>query len=236
MGLKKRLYTLLVDDFDEELVSETLPWIKFYARKIKAEFFIIKERKFPGWPPVYEKLQIYELGRDVDWNIYIDADALIFPEMPDVTDYLAKDTVCCHGKDLANQRFLADRFFRRDGRYIGVGNWFTLGSDWCIELWEPLQDLTFEEACKNIMPTSQEMSTGLIDPQHLIDDYTLSRNVARYGLKHITILDLFTKFQRPHNQLPYFHTHLMSREEKLHEIRKIKSVLGLSPPRHSSSP
>lgn len=85
----------------------TYPWIEFYANKIGAEIFVISDRKFPGFPPVYEKLQIYKLSKKMknDWNIYIDSDTLIHPETIDFTNYIKKDTVLHHGHDMANVRW-----------------------------------------------------------------------------------------------------------------------------------
>jgi len=42
-----------------------------------------------------------------------------------------------------------------------------------------------EEAIANIFPTVNELNT-VVSPDHLIDDYTLSRNIAKHGLKFIT--------------------------------------------------
>ena len=47
--------------------------IRAYADKIGADIHIIKERKFdPSYPPVYEKLQIFKLAKEIgaDWNSY----------------------------------------------------------------------------------------------------------------------------------------------------------------------
>lgn len=187
--LKKTIYTLVVDNFAPEITAITFPLLKHYAHKIGAEFKVLTERKFPNMPPVYEKLQLYELSKLSDWTIYIDADALVHPDCPDWTITLDKDTVAHNGKDFAPIRWRMDKYFRRDGRRIGSGNWFTLASDWCSDLWHPLEDLTPEEAYNNIFPTTHELRSG-IDRTHLIDDYTLSRNIARYGLKFTTLREL----------------------------------------------
>lgn len=181
--LKKTIFTLNVDGYAPEITEFTYPLIKRYADKIGADFYIIKERKFPKFPPVYEKMQIYDLGRQMknDWNIYIDSDALVHPDMFDVTEFISKDTVCHNGNDMANIRWRYDDYFRRDGRHIGSCNWLTIASDWCLDLWHPL-DIPYEEALKNIFPIQNELNT-VITREHLIDDYMLSRNIARFGLK-----------------------------------------------------
>lgn len=221
--VKKTIFTLVVDNYAPEIRELTFPLLKAYADKIGADFYVITERKFPDWPPVYEKLQIYELGQQMqnDWNIYIDADALIHPDLVDFTVVIPKDTVMHHGNDFAPIRWRYDRFFMRDGRHIGSGNWFTIGSDWCIELWKPLDDLTFEEAQKNIFPTVDEDQSGVVIGSHLIDDYTLSRNIAKYGLKFTTVRKLMPQFGFPEGTPFFWHAYTIPIESKVEEMKKV---------------
>lgn len=192
--LKRVIYLLNVDNYAPEITSITYPLIHEYAKKIRADIQMISERKFPEFPPVYEKLQIYELAQQnkADWNIYIDSDTLIHPDMIDPTNYLSKDTVAHNGKDVADHRWTFDRYFYRDGRHIGSCNWFTIASDWCIELWKPLDDITLDEAISRIYPTVGERNS-VTKASHLIDDFTLSRNIAKYGLKFRTLIDIIKK-------------------------------------------
>ncbi len=198
--IKKTIYTLNInpngspDGYAPEIRALTYPLIKHYAQKIGADFHEITKRKWPDYPIVYEKLQIYELSKEMqnDWNIYIDSDTLIHPDFMDITNPIPKDTVAHNGCDTADNRWRYDRFFHRDGRHIGSCNWFTVASDWCIELWHPLDDLTRDEAVHNIFPTVNEINT-IIETDHLIDDYTLSRNIAKYGLKFITFRDILKR-------------------------------------------
>lgn len=228
-AIKKTIFTLNIDGFSPEITELTFPLIKHYAKKIDAEFFIIEDRQFPDWPPVYEKLQIWKLGQEMenDWNIYIDADALIHPDMVDFTAVLPKDTVAHHGSDFASQRWKYDRFFLKDGRHIGSGNWFTLASDWCIDLWHPLDDLTLEEALNNIDPLIAEKNSGCFDKSHLIDDYTLSRNIAKYSYKFIAIRKLLEDIGRPNLQGLFWHQYLIPREVKPIEMKKVMKRWGL---------
>lgn len=217
--IKKAIFTLNIDDFEPEITELTFPLLQRYADKIRAEFIIIKERKFPEWPVTYEKLQIYELGQKMenDWNIFFDADALIHPDMMDVTTIVPKDTVMHFGKDFASQRWKYDRYFLKDGRNIGSGNWFTIGSDWCIDLWHPLDDLTVEEALANIKPLVGEVRSEVFDESHLIDDYVLSRNIAKYSFKFITMREYFKSIER---DVPVWHHYLIPKEAKAIEMRK----------------
>lgn len=191
--MKKTVYTLNIDNYAPEITAITYPLIRHYAHRIGADFHIITDRKFPRWPITYEKLQIHSLAKKnkSDWHIYIDSDALVHPETLDWTVYLDKDTVAHNGKDFANIRWRYDNHFLRDGRNIGSCNWFTIASDWCLDLWRPLDDLTPGQAIDNIYPTVNEINT-VISPEHLIDDYALSRNIARFGLKFRTFRDILT--------------------------------------------
>jgi hypothetical protein len=218
---KKTIFTLNVDGYSPEITAITYPLLEQYAKRIGAEFFVIKERKFPDWPVVYEKLQIYELAQEMgnDWNIYIDSDALVHPETLDYTLFLNKDTVAHNGADMANVRWKYDRFFTRDGRNIGSCNWFTIASDLCIELWKPLDDLTLQEALDRIFPSVNEKNT-VITKEHLIDDFTLSRNIAKYGLKFKALLELNKEIGLPGADF-FWHAYTIDAKEKVIEMQKI---------------
>jgi len=188
--MKKTIFTLNIGNYAPELTEITYPLMKVYAHKIGADFFEIKERKFPKWPMTYEKLQIYELGKQIgsDWNIFFDADAMIHPCMPDWTIYMKKDTIAHWGSDVASVRHRFNNYMLRDGRGWGAANWFTMASDWCLDLWRPL-DITPEEVIDYINPTHEEMNYGL-RAEHFVDDFALTSNVARFGLKTVKLQDV----------------------------------------------
>lgn len=221
-GTKKAIFTLNIDNYAPQITELTYPLIKAYADKIRAEFVVIDKRKFEGWPVVYEKFQIYELAQEMKnhWNIYIDSDALIHPDLMDFTVVLPRNTVAHHGNDFAPIRWHYDRFFERDGRHIGSGNWFTIGSDWCIELWKPLDDLTLEEAVSRIHPTVDERVSGVIPADHLIDDFTCSRNIAKYGLKFVPIRKYMEQYGFQGGGPFFWHQYLTSIEAKAEEMKK----------------
>jgi hypothetical protein len=218
--MKKTLFTLNVDGYSPEITEITYPLLKYWANKIGAEFFIIDKRKFPGWPVTYEKLQIYELAKEMrnDWNIFVDSDAIIHPETLDWTLYLNKDTVAHNGNDFANIRWRYDDYFRRDGRNFGSCNWFTIASDWCIDLWKPLE-ISAEEAISNIFPTVTELNTVIV-PDHLIDDYALSRNIAQFGLKTKT-LGTIVKELGFTNANFHWHIYTVKTEEKVKMMQEL---------------
>jgi hypothetical protein len=250
--VRKTIYTLDIDNYEPAIKELTFPLMQNYAAKIGANLFVIKERKFPEWPVTYEKLQIHTLGaaskpRDGaylnedgnlvhdflyqanDWNIFIDADTLVNPEMFDITDHLRKDTICHNGRDMAGVRWTYDQYFRRDGRHFGSCNWFTVASDWCLDLWRPLDDLTLEEALANIHITVGEHNSGHCKTEHLIDDYVLSRNIARFGLKATTVSEicgnLGWKDPAGRGFSPFlFHLYTLSPEEKLRRLLAVVST------------
>lgn len=209
--MKKTVYSLSVDNYAPQITAITFPLINRYAEKIGAEFAIITDRKYPDLPPVYEKVQLYELSKENDWTIYIDADTLVHPDFPDITTLLNKDTVCFHFKDFAPIRWRYNNYLLRDGRHIGACNWFTIASDWCSDLWHPLEE-PFAEAVKNIFPTQDELNTTVVR-DHLIDDYLLSCNIARYGLKHAMIKDLLAQ-HNSRSESYLWHDYLLDLDQK----------------------
>ena len=72
--MKKVIYVVVTPGYQPEMCAQTLPRIEKYAQKIGAQMQIISERQWPNMPPTYEKLQAYELGKDNDWSIILDAD------------------------------------------------------------------------------------------------------------------------------------------------------------------
>jgi|WetSurMetagenome_2_1015567.scaffolds.fasta_scaffold109175_2 hypothetical protein len=226
---KKTIFTLNLNGYAPEITDLTYPLIEAYARKIGAEFHIITERKFPEWPLTYEKFQIYELAQQMnnDWNIYIDSDALVHPDTPDVTLILPRDTVAHFGKDFSPVRWKEDRFFRRDGRHIGSGNWLAVGSDLCIDLWKPLDDLTPQEAIANINPTVAERRSAIIERSHLIDDYVCSRNIAKYGLKCQTLKDVLAGHGFKDGGGFFYHHYLFTVPQKVIELKKVLRGWGI---------
>lgn len=222
---KKTLYTVNIPkedgtQYEPEISAITLPLMKSYAKKIDAEFVQITDRKFSNYPIPYEKFQIYELSKKNkdDWSIFLDLDALIYPDFWDITVMVTKDITISHGSDFVPQRFKPNEYFLRDGRFIGKGNWCGIFSSLCRDYFHPLDCFTKEEAIAQITPVVQEKNSG-VTAEHLLDDFTVSLNIARYGLKHVLIPDLEKSHGLPNGHL--FHMYSMSSEEKLLRIRKV---------------
>jgi hypothetical protein len=84
-----------------------------------------------------------------------------------------------------------------------------------------------EEALDNIYPTLDELNCGaMIRRDHLIDDYVLSRNIARFGLKVQTIMALEKSLGFGNDTGFYWHAYTIpihdfeSRDEKGELVRK----------------
>ena len=199
--VKKTLYTLNLPQPDgkpycPELTDITIPLMKKYAEKIGAEFYIIDKDKFPGMPVTMNKFQMYDLckEREDDWSIYFDVDTVVHPDFFDPTAHVTKDTtVSGMVSDFTPVRFKPDEYFLRDGRYQGKGTFFLAWSDLCLDFVNPNQDISFEEMVSRISPTVNELKNG-VTPQHLLDDYMVSRNIARYSLKHVLVSQIQQKY------------------------------------------
>ena len=206
--MRKTLYTLnLQGKYSPEICAMTYPLMKKYADRCGAEFFIIDDDKFPGWPLTANKFQVYDLSRERKdtWSIFMDSDTIIHNDMPDITELIPMDTVFHHNADFAACRWRPDDFFRRDGRQISSASWIMIASSWCRDfLRSPTEQvtddglgfMTKEEIVHRILLNAKELDYGL-PPEHLIDDYTFSRNIARFGLKFTTIHQISEKWKLP---------------------------------------
>ena len=227
--VKKTIYTVSIGDYAKAVTDITFPFLKHYAHKIGAELYVIDTQKFTQFPARYEKFQIFELAKEHgnDWNIYLDSDALVHPDMVDMTTYLSKDTVMHNGKDVIGNRYREDAYTLRDGRHLSSCNWFTIGSDWCLDLWHPLQDMTPNEAYANIFPTAGEIING-VKPPDLIDDYVMSRNIARFGLKFTTCIDILRAQCGYDTNFMMHHLYAISEAEKVKRLTDCLKGWGLT--------
>lgn len=175
--MKKRIcvHTLNINNYFPELVEFTLPTIERFCEKIRADLNIITTKKFPEFHLLAEKLQVYEDGMNYDYNIFIDLDVLVHPlcynpfERNIPPGYVAfKD--CYH----ADTQIKPDKYFERDGRNVGISTCVVLSSKDTHDLWKPIDDLTVDQINDNILTDRK-----------LVDEYTVSRNLAEYGFKYI---------------------------------------------------
>ena len=117
-----------------EIASISLPAMERYADKIGAKFTRTTERKFPDMHVSYEKLQAYELGKDNDWNIIVDADILLGDQMYNVIDLVPNDgqhVGCWEGFSWPN-------LYNGRGIDVGIAGNFIVVPKACHEILKPL--------------------------------------------------------------------------------------------------
>jgi hypothetical protein len=194
--MKKAIFTLDIN-YPKEITNITFPFLKRYANKIDADFCVINTRKYSkDYPFGYEKFQLKNLIREynLDWAIFFDPDMLVHPDFVDITSMVNKDTIISHVHFFASLRYKYDNDFLRDGRHIGIPSYFFACSDWCSDC---LFDHDFKSdlkmAIEKIVPTVHDTKTTRGDYKKglWIDDYLLSKNIAKYGLKISTVKKMF---------------------------------------------
>jgi len=207
--MKKALVTLDIN-YNQEITNLTYPYMRKYAEKIGADFVIMNERKFPHLSPNMEKFQLYEISANYDWTIFIDADALIHPNCPDVTEIYKKDCVIFNRYDYYPFRFKHNNYVRRDGRNIAATTWISIFSDWTRHAWKPHENP--EQFIDQINPMDLEKNFGY-EPKHILDDYLVSRNIAKYGIKVETFHQLVP--QDGMNNYWFNHQFCVTEEDKI---------------------
>jgi hypothetical protein len=184
--MRKLIHVVNINDFFPELFALTYPTIRSYAERNGYMINMITERKFPDYPINYEKMQVYEDGKDAEVNILCDADMLIHPQFPDVTEFLKRDSIAFNDNYNISWKYHVDRirYFMRDGRDVGIATNFVVSSDLTHDVWEPLSlsQKDIEDLAKK-----ENTDTGGADGRgwgHYADEFALSYNMAKYGLKY----------------------------------------------------
>lgn len=192
--MKKLIAILCTDDWQPEIRALTFPLFKYHAAKIGADFHVINQRKFPShYPLCYERFQLYEISAQYDWVIQLDADLLLHPDTPDFTRHIDKSQLLISSPGFASDAYQMDEYFYRDKRDVGVGGFITINSNWTKDFWKPPDDLSPEQAMARCTPRTHEWRDRQFYHDHIVLDYILSRNVAKFGLQYVTLQDLFTK-------------------------------------------
>jgi hypothetical protein len=176
--MKKIIHCVYINDYFPELWEMCLPTIKQYAHKTQSELNIITQRKFTNWHINYEKFQVYEDGKHADCNFLIDADVLIHPQFPDFSNGITlPHHIAFNDNYHASTKFHVDNniYFQRDGRDVGIASNAVISFKSTHDVWEPL----------NITPDEGRKITHVREGD--IDEYTLSLNMAKYGLKYTGI-------------------------------------------------
>jgi hypothetical protein len=169
------MHVLATPGYAPELCAITIPRLRVYASRIGADFNLIQERKFPDYPVNYERMQVYEAGKEYDWNINIDADMVVGSKLPDITETSPKGRVSIVMKYDLSKHFHTEGniFFERDGRDVGLVDAFVVTSSYTHDLWKPLSG-------------DFESHKGLFkDTEYRrISEYCLSLNLATYGFHY----------------------------------------------------
>lgn len=188
------IYTLNIDNYAPKICKLTYPLIRAYAEKLDAKFIIMCMRDYPQQPITLEKFQLKRIANayNDNWSIFIDSDCLVHPDMPDVTKMLRPDTVAMYGFDQAYTRFKDNIYFQRDGRYLSSCGWFVVSSHLTRNDLYELPKRNINKLISDISLTNSEKSHTT--PEHLIDEYILSMNIARYGLKTVSLIANFHQF------------------------------------------
>jgi len=224
--MKKQIVTMRIGDYEPEICRLTMPTIEHFAKKSGCEYKVITEPVFNAPSVTYEKFQLYQISKGYDWTMFLDADTLVHPDCPDWTEMISKDTVLFNGVDLNLNRFRANDWTRRSNNKNGACTWHVWFSDWCRDIWHPMMDMTWDECMDNIFPTVNELASGTCSKQHLIDDYLVTQNISRFGLKVTTVGDLLRQIGRGQDGY-YFHLYACSSEHKLNEIKRVLGTWGI---------
>ena len=91
----------------------------------------------------------------------------------------------------------------------------------------------FEQAVQNIQPTQNERMCG-VTADHLIDDYTMSRNIAKYGLRFTTFFGIMQDLK--HTGEYFWHQYLVPVDEKVKQINEVLIRWGLKKPEKIEPP
>jgi hypothetical protein len=168
------IHLLNIGNFFPELTELTYPTIEVFAKKIKADINIITERKLSSDNILVEKLQIYEDGKNYDYNMFLDLDLLIHPLCYNPFVNIPKFHVAFKDSHDADKVFVKDKYFEKDGRNVGVSSCCVFTTRDTHHIWKPIEELSLEQINKNI-----------IQDRKNVDEYTLSRNLAKYNIKYI---------------------------------------------------
>jgi hypothetical protein len=173
----KNVFVLNIGDYRPDLMRYTLPTIERYAEKIGANLGVIMIRAYPDAPISMEKLQVHGLGAGAEWNILVDADTMIHPDTPDFTKGDPSQVRFAMGTDV-RQMFPYHPYFQRCGHFQGIAGNFIVSSNLTHDLWEPWADW------KPLLEKLQRKFN--------IDEYILSLNLAKYGLRFDGLLPAHT--------------------------------------------
>lgn len=166
--MSKGVFVVRVDNYLPDLCEVTLPAIEEWAKKIRASFTVITERKYPDLPPTYEKTQVWKLGRGNDWNILIDCDMAIRPEMYDVTVATMPGTIGAWMVYDPAITIAKDEILPLDGSGLALATNFMAVPQ------------AFHDVWRHLDMESAELLSRMKRP-FVVDEYCISRNIKQLG-------------------------------------------------------
>lgn len=181
--MNKMIHVLYLNNYMPRLCALTLPTIEAYAKKINAKFNLITKREFFDWPITYEKMQIHKDGMNAEWNILLDADLLVHPDMPDITTFLQPQIIGCYTSYIRSLHFPDNIYFKRHDGIVALAANFIVAHHMNHDVWTP-----FKQKASEIVPTLKN--------SFQIDEYCIATNLARYNLKYtgVTFPETIGKF------------------------------------------
>jgi len=200
--MKNRVFTLNINNYFPELMEITIPLMEEYADKIGAEFIEIKERKFPDWHIHNEKLQIYELGKDSEWNIFFDGDLLVHPKFQDLTK--SEPTIFIKDGYSNSMKYKPNKHFLNDRRNQGIASCLLASHIKYHNIWKPL-DMTPDEVTDQIV--------GGKDEDYSQNEFILSYNLAKYQIPYNGL-----------DQTYIYHSYETDASKEI-KLKEIKSIL-----------
>lgn len=200
MMRSKCVHVTMMEGYQPAMCELTIPNLQEYAARIGADFNLITKPMFKAFPPNYERFQIFFDGSQYEWNINIDADTVLHPDLPDVTEICDPRAFCTlYGMDAGHYFHTDHKVFIRDGRNQAVADQFTVSSRLVHDVWEPMgiNYSIMKSFCKQ-------------DPRQ-VSEYNLSYNLAKYGIRHSGIpIDL-----RMHHSLMVTTENLVKPEDQI---------------------
>ena len=172
--MKKKIHILYINDYFPELFQITNKNIQQYAKRYNYEINLITKRKFKDWHLHYEKMQVYEDGKNDDINVFLDMDVMLHPEFPDFSELVPPDYVAFNDNYKISEKCKINKYFLRDGRDIGIASNVVVSTYLTHDVWEPLPP--------EITPEKGREITFIREGD--IDEFCLSYNLAKYGLKY----------------------------------------------------
>ncbi len=191
-----RVYTTDLLNISPEIYKLTIPKIEEYAIRIGADFFKISQRKFEEFGDFYEKMQIFELGKDYDYNIYISPEVILNDNMIDMTQYCPKDSVGHWGAYGASSWFQIDNPFLQDMQEMEEIEIKEINGESIIDKKIIIcqRDLAFNDSilcvpkdCHDVWKPTElpyEVAITFAGRQNWLGEWNLARNCAKYHFKH----------------------------------------------------